>query len=452
MAPSGSPPPNRARERLLSHVDTMRGAERARPEDPPGGSNPSDQFTAIAAFDDVRTQRQLAERFHIANPYFHIHEGHNAAHTQIGNRAFINFSSYDYLGLNEDPRIAEAAKSAIDRYGVSASASRAVAGERPVHRALEQALAKHYGVADSLVFVSGYATNVSVIGQLAGPKDIVVCDAAIHNSAAMGSLLSGAARRTFAHNDLGNLEAILADSRGDYERALIVVEGLYSMDGDYPDLPRLIDIKRRYDAWLMIDEAHALGVMGERGYGIFEHFSVDPTAVDIWMGTLSKTLSACGGYVAGSAGLVDCLKSIAGAFVYSVAMPPAIAAAALTALEIMHEEPQRVAALKRNSRLFHDLARQHGLDTGTGAGLAICPIIVGDSLPTAVLSQQLYSRGLNVQPVLYPAVPPKTSRLRFFLTSTHTEEDIAACVSALADEMRKLDQTLAALNIPGYGR
>jgi 8-amino-7-oxononanoate synthase len=436
----------------LSRVDSMRESDRPRAPERRRDRARLTDFTTLSAFDDVRTQRRLAERFHIANPYFHVHDGPNAAHTAIAGGDFLNFSSYDYLGLNADPRVGAAAKAAIDRFGVSASASRAVAGERPVHRALERALAEHYGVADSLLFVSGYGTNVSVIGHLAGPKDLVICDAAIHNSAVVGGLLSGAARRTFAHNDLDNLEKLLSAIRGDYERALIVVEGLYSMDGDHPDLPRLIEIKRRHDAWLMVDEAHALGVLGRHGGGVFELFSVDPKDVDIWMGTLSKTLAACGGYIAGSAELVDYLKNVAGAFVYSVATPPAIAAAALKALEILHAEPERVAALSANGERFRALARQRGLNTGNGVGAAICPVIIGDSLPTAVLSQKLFERGINVQPVLYPAVPPKESRLRFFLTAMHTQAELSACIDALAEEVGKIDQSMRTLNIPGYGR
>ena len=171
---------------------------------------------------------------------------------------------------------------------------------------------------------------------------------------------------------------------------LIVVEGLYSMDGDFPDLPRLIEIKKRHHAWLMIDEAHALGVLGRRGYGIAEHFDVDPREVDIWMGTLSKTLAGCGGYIAGSATLVDYLRCMAGAFVFSVGMPPLIAASAAKALEIMHREPERVARLQHNGAYFRDYARKKGLDTGNGCGTAVCPIVVGDSIPAVILSQKLF--------------------------------------------------------------
>jgi 7-keto-8-aminopelargonate synthetase-like enzyme len=201
----------------------------------------------------------------------------------------------------------------------------------------------------------------------------------------------------------------------------------------------------------MIDEAHSLGAIGARGQGLFEHFAVDPNEVDVWMGTLSKTLAGCGGYIAGSSALIDYLKNLAGAFVYSVAIPPVIAAAGLTALNIMHREPERVARLQRNGRRFHALARQHGLNTGTGMGMSICPIVIGDSLPTAVLSQKLFERGVNVQPVLYPAVPPKESRLRFFLTTMHTDEEISAGIEAVAAEMQNLEKSMRDLNLPGYG-
>ena len=338
----------------------------------------------------------------------------------------------------------------MDRYGISCSASRIVAGERIAHRALEHALAEHYSVDDAVVFVSGYGTNVSVIASLAGAKDLVVSDAVVHNSAVVGSVLSGASRRSFAHNDLDNLEQILAANRSKFERALIVVEGLYSMDGDYPDLPRLIDIKTRYHAWLMVDEAHALGVLGKRGYGIAEHFGVDPRQVDVWMGTMSKTLAGCGGYIAGSAALIDYLKCLSNGFVYSVGIPPLLAASVAKSLEIMHREPERVAALQRNGAYFYKVAKERGLDTGNGCGTAVSPIVVGDSVSAVILSQQLFRRGINVQPVLYPAVPAKSSRLRFFLTAMHTEKQIETAIEATADELAKIPESMRSLKFPGY--
>lgn len=440
-----------ARRRLLSRVATTRepqGMEKPAPARI-GTSNTSrfTDFATLPGYEELRLQHAIGAKLGLENPYFRMHDARITARTQVDGRELINFSCYDYLGLNGHPEVTAAAKAAVDRYGISASASRHVAGERPVHRSLERALADHYSADDALVFVSGYATNVSVIGQLAGAKDLVISDQAVHNSAVMGSVLSGATRRSFAHNDLDNLEQILSSTRHKFERVLIVVEGLYSMDGDYPDLPRLIAIKRRFDAWLMVDEAHALGVLGARGYGLFEQFGCDPRDVDIWMGTLSKTLAGCGGYIAGDATMVDYLRCMAGAFVYSVGMPPVIAASVEKALEIMHREPARVARLQHNSRHFQGYAKTKGLNAGTGAGLAVIPVIVGDSIAAVMLSQELFARGINVQPVLYPAVPVKSSRLRFFITAMHTEHDIKTAVDATVEELEKLPRRMRNLTV-----
>ncbi len=441
----------KAREHLFSRITSMRRLESSDVVDqlePKLVSGKLTDFSTLPGYDELRLQRSIGEKLGLENPYFRIQEGRPSSFTQIGGQKLSNYSCYDYLGLNGHPEVAEAAKAAIDRYGISATASRHVAGERPVHRSLERSLADHYHCEDALVFVSGYGTNVSVIGQIAGPKDLVISDAAIHNSAVMGSVLSGAGRRSFSHNDLDNLEQTLSAIRNKFERVVIVVEGLYSMDGDHPDLPRLIEIKKRFHAWLMVDEAHALGVMGRRGYGIAEHFQTDAREVDIWMGTLSKTLAGCGGYIAGSAVMVDYLRCMAGAFVYSVGMPPVIAASVEKALQLMHREPERVAKLQQNSAYFLKYARSKGLNTGSAVGLAVVPIIVGDSIATVLLSQELFHRGVNVQPVLYPAVPIKSSRLRFFLTAMHTEQEIELTIDAVADETAKLPKRLRALKVP----
>jgi 8-amino-7-oxononanoate synthase len=441
------------RKQLFSRVDLVRRAGNprdARASDATSiASRPTD-FSTLPGYEELRLYRSIGDRFGLENPYFRVHDGRASSHTRIGGRTLLNFSCYDYLGLNGHPEVVEAAKAAIDRYGVSCSASRHVAGERPVHRSLEGALADHYGCEEALVFVSGYATNVGVIGQLVGAKDLVISDAVIHNSAMIGSVLSGAARRSFAHNNLDDLDRILGAIRRRFERVLIVVEGLYSMDGDYPDLPRLIEIKNRHRAWLMVDEAHSLGVLGQHGFGIAEHFGIDPREVDIWMGTLSKTLAGCGGYIAGSSTLIDYLRCMTGAFVYSVGLPPVIAASVEKALHIMHREPDRVATLHRNGAYFLTIARQRALDTGNGRGSAVCPIVVGDSIPAVILSQQLLSRGINVQPVLYPAVPAKSSRLRFFLTAMHTQEEIETAINATAEELAKIPKSMHNVNISGH--
>lgn len=377
-----------------------------------------------------------AELFRIGNPFFKVHEGKGGAHTIINDKGYCNFSHYNYLGLNGDPRVNAAAMEAMERYGTSAGASRLVAGERPIQRELEKALAEIYCTEDCVVFVSGHATNVSTISTLFGPKDLIVHDSQIHNSIVEGSRLSGATRRPFPHNDLTALEQFLSVNRRRFDRVLIVVEGHYSMDGDIADLPALVAMKKRYGAFLMVDEAHGLGVLGTHGKGLAEHFGVDGREVDIWMGTLSKTLASCGGYIAGSKALVDTLKFAAPGFVYSVGISPPLAAASLRALQIMLEESERVRCLHENTQLFLSLAKNAGLDIGTSQGFAIVPIIVGSSRKAISLSNALFDHGINVQPIIHPAVEEKSARLRFFLSCDHEEADIMRTIQILASLAR----------------
>jgi 8-amino-7-oxononanoate synthase len=396
------------------------------------------RFDLHPDYQQLRILNEGAEKLGVGNPFFRVHEGLAGATTVIGGETFNNFSSYNYLGLGGHPEVNAAAKAAIDRYGTTASASRLVSGERPIHGELERALAEVHGVDDCVVFVSGHATNVSTIGHLFGPKDLIVHDALIHNSALVGSQLSGARRIPFAHNDWEALDQLLTQCRLQYERVLILVEGLYSMDGDIPDLPRFVDIKRRHRAFLMVDEAHSFGILGNRGLGIQEHFGLSGGDVDIWMGTLSKTLASCGGYIAGERALVEHLKCAAPGFVYSVGMPPPAAAAALAALRVLQAEPQRPKTLRVRGRQFLDLAREFGLDTGLSIGLSVIPAITHSSLKAARLSEALFRRKINVQPIVYPAVQEGAARLRFFISSEHTEAQIRTTVEALAQEMRRL--------------
>lgn len=386
------------------------------------------RFDRHPGYEKLLVSQVAAARLGIANPFFKTHEAVAGAGTIIDGRSYINFSSYNYLGLSGHPRVNKAAKEAIERYGTSASASRLVAGERPVQRALEEEIATLYGVEDCVAFVSGHATNVSTIGYLFGPKDVVIHDSLIHNSVLEGIKLSGAARRSFPHNDTVALDAILGEIRGQFERVLVVIEGLYSMDGDIPDLPCFIDIKNRHRAFLMVDEAHSLGVLGDTGRGIREHFGIAGTAVDIWMGTLSKSLAGCGGYIAGEKALVEHLKYAAPGFVYSVGIAPPMAAASLEALRIMLKEPERVVRLRERAQYFLQRASDAAINTGYSQGYAVIPVILGSSLKAMKLSVQLFDRGFNVQPIIYPAVEEKAARLRFFISSMHSEQEIeSAC-------------------------
>lgn len=400
---------------------------------------PDSRFTDFSEhplYKQFELMESAAALFRIGNPFFKVHEGKGGAHTIINGRSYCNYSHYNYLGLNGDPRVNAAAMEAIERYGTSAGASRLVAGERPIQRELEKALADVYGSEDCVVFVSGHATNVSTISTLFGPRDLLVHDSQIHNSIVEGCRLSGATRHPFPHNDLIALEQFLANNRRRFERVLIVVEGHYSMDGDIVDLPTLVALKKHFGAFLMVDEAHGLGVLGSQGKGLAEHFGVDGREVDIWMGTLSKTLATCGGYIAGSKALVDILKFAAPGFVYSVGISPPLAAASLQALQIMLAEPERVRHLHENTQLFLLLARNAGLATGTSEGFAIVPIIVGSSRKAIALSNALFDHGINVQPIIHPAVEEKSARLRFFLSCDHEEADIRRTVQILASLAR----------------
>jgi 8-amino-7-oxononanoate synthase len=399
----------------------------------PDPFHPMTDFATLPGMQDLKIQRSAADVMGLGNPFFRVHDERAGATTVIGGKRYVNFSSYDYLGLNGRPEVQAAAVEAVATYGTSCSASRLVAGERPIHRELEQALASHYDQDDAVVFVSGHATNVSAIGALLGPRDLVIHDSLAHNSIVLGATMSGAMRRSFPHNDVVALDRVLASCRAQYDRVLIIAEGLYSMDGDCADLAALVEIKTRHGAWLMIDEAHSLGVLGAKGSGSFELFGVKPKSVDIWMGTLSKTLSGCGGYIAGSSALIEYLKCMAGGFVYSVGLPPPLAAASLASLHLLHREPDRVADLQRKSALFWTQARGRKLDVGTSEGHAIVPIVTRSSLVAAALSQKLFERGINVQPIIHPAVPERNARLRFFLTAEHTVEQIASTVNTVAE-------------------
>jgi 8-amino-7-oxononanoate synthase len=392
----------------------------------------------LEGFREIRMIRDAAEFLGISDPFFRVHEGIAGAETVIDGRSHVNFASYNYIGLNGHPDIVKAARAAIDRYGTSVSASRPVSGERPVHRDLEHALARVHGTEDCVVLVGGHSTNVTVIGHLLGREDVIVHDALIHNSIVQGAILSGARRVPFPHLDHEAADRLLRETRPRGGHALLVIEGHYSMDGDVPDLPAFISAARRNRAWLMVDEAHALGVLGPRGFGTADRFGIDPGEVDIWMGTLSKSLVSCGGYIAGSKDLVDFLKIAAPGFVFSVGMAPPAAAAALAALELLEREPERVRRLNDRAALFLRLAREGGLDVGGSIGASIVPIVTGSSIRAGRLAQALFDRGVNVQPILYPAVPERAARLRFFATASHTEEQIADTVDILLEESRRV--------------
>ncbi len=375
----------------------------------------------------------------VGNPYFVPHQGMTSDRTTIGGRELINFSSFNYTGMAVDPVVCRAAKDAIDKYGASVSASRLVSGEKDLHVELERALARFVGTEDSIVFVSGHGTNETVIGHLMGPGDLILHDALAHNSLVQGSILSGARRRPFAHNDWRAADELLSQYRHEYRRVMILIEGVYSMDGDIPDLPRFIEVKKRHRALLMIDEAHSIGVLGARGRGIGEYYGVDRDDVDVWMGTISKSFGNCGGYIAGGKQLIEYLKYTTPGFVFATGLAPAAAGSALAAIRLLEAEPERFARLHRNSELFLTLAKQRRLNTGLSKDTPVVPVILGNSMDCLRLSQAMFARDVNVMPILHPAVEESAARLRFFLTSLHTEEQIRYTVDVLVEELEKIN-------------
>lgn len=358
--------------------------------------------------------------------------------TIIDGQKFINYSSYNYLGFSGDANINLIAKEAIDLYGTSVSASRLTSGEKPIHRQLEKELADLIGVSDSIVFVGGHATNVSTIGHLFSEKDLILHDSLIHNSILEGCSLSRAKILPFPHNNWQALEKLLATQRAKFQQVLIVIEGIYSVDGDIPDLVQFIDLKKRHKVFLMIDEAHSIGVLGKQGRGIGEYYGINPNDVDIWMGTLSKAFASCGGYIAGSNALIEYLKYTTPGFVYSAGMSPANTAAALAAIQALKVQPERLVNLHAKAKLFLELTQKRQMNTGFSQNTPIIPVIIGNSLKSIKLSQALFRRGINVQPMIYPSVAENMARLRFFLTSSHTEEQINFTVNVLAQEIEKL--------------
>ena len=396
------------------------------------------QFDHYPGYQQLQRQRAQLQAAGLDNPYFAVHEGVANDTTQVEGKTLINYSTYNYLGLSGHPAVSQAAKDAIDRYGASVSASRIASGERTLHGELESALAAFLGTEDCIVYIGGHAANVSTISHLFGRNDLILHDELSHNSILQGVLLSGASAIAFPHNDWQALDRLLQEQRRRYQRVLIVIEGVYSTDGDIPDLPRFIEVKKQHKTFLMVDEAHSIGVIGQQGGGIGEYFAVDRTDVDLWMGTLSKALASCGGYIAGTHALVEYLKYTAPGFVYSVGISPANAAAALAALQQLQAEPDRISRLRQRADLFLELAQAAGLNTGLSRHSAVVPVIIGNSLQCLQLAQRLFQQGINVQPLSAPTVPENTARLRFFISCDHTDVQIRFTVNTLVQALTEL--------------
>ncbi|GAB4552316.1 MAG: hypothetical protein Tsb0014_46220 [Pleurocapsa sp.] len=386
----------------------------------------------------LNLQQDLARVEKLGNPFFSLHQGVAKDTIQTDNRQLINYSSYNYLGMSGDRIVTEAAQDAIAQYGTSVSASRLLSGERPLHLELEREIADLIGTEDAIVYVGGHATNVSTIGHLFGENDLIICDALSHNSIKEGCKLSGATVIDFPHNGTAALEQILKTKRNRYQKVLIAIEGIYSTDGDLAPVSEIVALKKHYQTFLLVDEAHSIGVLGLSGAGVREHFNLQSTDVDLWMGTLSKSFASCGGYIAASREIVQYLKYTAPGFVFSVGMSPANTAAALAAIKLLKAEPQRAIKLQSRAKFCLSLAKSKNLNTGYSADSPIIPIIVGEPQKAVRLSQNLMQQGINVNPMVYPSVPYDAARLRFFITCLHSEEQIQLTMNLLERAIAQL--------------
>jgi 8-amino-7-oxononanoate synthase len=394
-------------------------------------------FSTLPAYRELQSLKRTAAALGLDNIYFRPTDGSGTAQVIIDGHPYLNFLAHDYLDLAAHPEVRQAASAAVERYGLITSPSRVLGGERPIYRELEAALAELHGVDDAVLHLSGYITNMETLGHLFGPRDLVLHDALAHKSQIQGALLSGAQRMAFPHNDWRVADALLSRHRGAFERVVILIEGLYSMDGDMPDMPRFVELRNRHKVFLMIDEAASMGILGPNGLGIREHFGLAGSDADIWMGTLTKTFSTCGGYIAGGGTLIDYLRWTAPASIYTLPVPPGMAAAGLAAIKIMRREPERVARLRTLSTRFSERLRSEGFDVGSSQGLPIVPIILGSSLMAARMAAALFERRIYVGPVIYPVVDENKARIRFLLSCGHTEAQLDSVVAALIDIRRQ---------------
>jgi 8-amino-7-oxononanoate synthase len=348
----------------------------------------------------------------------------------IDGRKVISFCSNDYLGLASHPAIKQAFIQGIEQYGVGSGAAHLINGHSRAHHQLEEALAEFTGYPRALLFSTGYMANLGVAQALLGKGDSVLEDRLNHASLIDGGLLSGARLLRYQHKNYSELADKLA-ARNSGEK-LVMSDGVFSMDGDIADASTLTDICQYHDAWLMLDDAHGFGVLGEHGAGILSHNRVKPGDVPIYMATLGKAVGTAGAFVAGSEELIETLIQQARTYIYTTAQPPAIAVATLESLRIIKNEPERRAQLHSNIAYFRSCAQQSGL-AASESETAIQPIIIGDSEKTIAISQQLFDQGLQVTAIRPPTVPQDTARLRITLSAAHTREHIDRLVSALGE-------------------
>ncbi|MEF3279359.1 MAG: pyridoxal phosphate-dependent aminotransferase family protein [Elusimicrobiota bacterium] len=355
-------------------------------------------------------------------PYFKALESEQAPEVLIGGKRFIMFGSNNYLGLANDPRMKSAAMEAIERFGTGVAGSRFLNGNTVLHEELERKLAKFKNRQRALIYATGYQMNLGVVSALASNGDVVIVDKLDHASIIDGARLSGAEIKRFKHNDVQSLDKVLKSI--DKRRGkLVIVDGVFSMEGDIAPLPQIVEVCKKYKARLIVDDAHATGVLGENGRGTSEYFGLEKGEIDLVVGTCSKSFASVGGFVVGDADVIDYIQHISRSMIFSAALPPSCVATISKAIDIIETEPERRKKLWDNSRYLLKKFKEIGANIGP-TQTPIIPILIGDNEKTFMLWKMLFENGVFSNPVISPAVPPKRTLLRVVVTATHTREHL----------------------------
>jgi glycine C-acetyltransferase len=353
----------------------------------------------------------------------------------VNGREMGMYASYSYLGLVGHPRINEAAQKAVAKYGTGTHGVRTLAGTLSIHTELEETISHFKHAEAAITYTSGYATNLTVVSTLMGRGDFVLSDKLNHASIVDGCLMSGSEFRRFKHNDMAHLETMLKNIP-DGAAKLVIADSVFSMDGDIIDLPKMVELCKKYNAWLMIDEAHSVGVLGKTGTGIEEHFGLGDV-IDIKMGTLSKTIPSVGGYVAAKKEIINYLRHASRAYIFSAALPPAQAAAANEAFKVILDEPWRIEQLNANTKQFIGGLKSAGFDTLL-TETAIVPVICGSDKVAFAMTREGQHHDVFILPVVSPAVPEGLARLRATVTAAHEHDEIDRAMNVIIEAGKKL--------------
>jgi glycine C-acetyltransferase len=357
-------------------------------------------------------------------------------------REVINLASNNYLGLCDHPKLREAAIAAIEKYGVGSGAVRTIAGTMRIHMELEEKIARFKGVEACVVFQSGFAANAGTVSSILGKEDFILSDELNHASIIDGARLSRAKIKVFRHKDVAHAEELLKEIENEPGRKLVITDGVFSMDGDIGPVAALCDLCDKYGAIMMVDDAHASGVLGRNGRGSVDHFGCTQR-VDVQVGTLSKAIGALGGYVCGSRDLIDYLYHRARPFLFSTSHPPSVAASCIAAFDILENEPERIARLWSNTKYFQEELRSAGFDIGgvstPKSETPITPIIIGDGRKTMEYSRALFEQGLMATGIAFPTVPEGKARVRCIMTSEHTRGQIDKALEILTATAKRME-------------